>query len=39
VIEQIGDWIFAGCHCTYEQRTARGFSGMTWYDSPPPAGP
>jgi hypothetical protein len=33
VIEQIGNWIFAGCHCTYETRTNRGFSGLTWYDS------
>lgn len=33
VVEQIGDWIFAGCHCTYETRTNRGFSGRTWYDS------
>ena len=32
LVEQVGDWVIAGCHCTYEWRSNNGFTGNTWHD-------
>lgn len=33
VVKQLGDWVIAGCHCTYEWRSRNNYSGFTWHDS------
>ncbi len=33
VAERIGNYVVGGCHCTYEYRSNRGYTGNTWYDN------